>query len=112
MISPDELLGFLHHKGIRFYSGVPDSLLKELCLAIDGTKEDIHHQLACNEGAAVGMAIGYHLATNSVPAVYLQNSGLGNIVNPVCSLATTDVYSIPALFIIGWRNKTKRHSTA
>lgn len=111
MISPDEFLGFLHHKGIKFYSGVPDSLLKELCLAIDGTKEDIHHQLACNEGAAAGMAIGYHLATDSVPVVYLQNSGLGNIVNPVCSLATTDVYSIPALFIIGWRGETKPDGT-
>ncbi|MFP1833521.1 phosphonopyruvate decarboxylase [Lonsdalea quercina] len=111
MINPDDFLGFLHHKGIRFYSGVPDSLLKEFCLAIDGTKEDIRHQLACNEGTAAGMAIGYHLATNSIPVVYLQNSGLGNIVNPICSLAATDVYSIPMLFIIGWRGETKPDGT-
>lgn len=111
MISPDEFLGCLHHKGIKFYSGVPDSLLKELCLAIDGKKGDIRHQLACNEGAAAGMAIGYHLATNTIPAVYLQNSGLGNIVNPVCSLASSDVYGIPALFIIGWRGEIKQDGT-
>ncbi|RAT75737.1 phosphonopyruvate decarboxylase, partial [Lonsdalea populi] len=111
MICPEEFLVFLHHKGIQFYSGVPDSLLKELCLAIDGKKGDIRHQLACNEGAAAGMAIGYHLATNAIPVVYLQNSGLGNIVNPVCSLATTDVYSIPMLFIIGWRGETKTDGT-
>lgn len=111
MISPDDFLVFLHQKGIRFYSGVPDSLLKEFCLAIDGSKEDIRHQLACNEGAAAGMAIGYQLATGLVPVVYLQNSGLGNIVNPICSLATTYVYSIPMLFIIGWRGETKADGT-
>ncbi|WP_232100172.1 phosphonopyruvate decarboxylase [Lonsdalea populi] len=96
--------------GIRFFSGVPDSLLKELCLAVNGNKEYIH-QLASNEGTAVGMAIGYHLATNSIPAVYLQNSGLGNIVNPICSLASKDVFGIPLLLIIGWRGEIKDDGT-
>ncbi|MGP3590072.1 phosphonopyruvate decarboxylase [Vagococcus sp. WN89Y] len=105
MIDPDDFLDFLTRQGVVFFSGVPDSLLKELCQAILVNPQVAGHQTACNEGAAVGIAMGYHLATNTLPAIYLQNSGLGNVVNPVCSLAANVVYGIPLLLIVGWRGE-------
>lgn len=105
MIDPDSFLDFLTRQGVGFFSGVPDSLLKELCQAILYNPRISGHQTACNESAAVAIAMGYHLATNTLPAVYLQNSGLGNIVNPVCSLAANAVYGIPLLLIVGWRGE-------
>lgn len=104
MINPDDFINALVARGLTFFSGVPDSLLKELCLTLNAHHE-LSHFTACNEGAATGMAIGHHLATGRIPVVYMQNSGLGNIVNPVCSLASADVYGIPLLFIIGWRGE-------
>ncbi|KAA8999014.1 phosphonopyruvate decarboxylase [Affinibrenneria salicis] len=104
MISPDKLIDLLGSHGVGFYTGVPDSLLKEFCRAISAA-DNLTHQIACNEGAAMGMAIGHYLATGNIPAIYLQNSGLGNLVNPYCSLADTHVYAIPALLIIGWRGE-------
>ncbi|BBG30395.1 phosphonopyruvate decarboxylase [Zymobacter palmae] len=113
MINPDDFINALVARGLTFFSGVPDSLLKELCLTL-GARHELSHFTASNEGAATGMAIGHHLATGQIPVVYLQNSGLGNVVNPVCSLASSDVYGIPMLFIIGWRGEmlpegTQRH---
>jgi len=105
MIDPDEFLNFLTSQGVLFFSGVPDSLLKELCQAILVNPQVAGHQTACNESAAVGIAMGYHLATTTLPAIYLQNSGLGNVVNPVCSLAANAVYGIPLLLIVGWRGE-------
>lgn len=105
MIASTDLIELLSDYGVDFYTGVPDSLLKEFCRAITDTGENITHITACNEGAAMGMAIGHHLATGHIPAVYLQNSGLGNLINPYCSLADTHVYAIPALLIIGWRGE-------
>ena len=90
-----------------FYSGVPDSLLKELCngliskYGIDGK----HHIIAANEGNSVALAAGYHLATNKIPVVYMQNSGEGNMINPVASLCNDKVYAIPMIFVIGWRGE-------
>lgn len=93
--------------GSDFFTGVPDSQLKALCdylmdtYGIDGR----HHIIAANEGNAVGIAAGYHLATGKVPVVYMQNSGEGNVINPVASLLSKDVYGIPCIFIIGWRGE-------
>lgn len=67
------------------------------------------HIVAANEGSSIGLAIGYHLATNKIPIVYLQNSGLGNIVNPITSLASSKVYKIPMILIIGWRGEVLRN---
>lgn len=90
----------------EFFTGVPDSLLKPLCnylMANYGVSDK--HIIAANEGNAVGLAAGYHLATGKVPVVYLQNSGLGNIINPVASLMNDKVYGIPCVFIVGWRGE-------
>jgi phosphonopyruvate decarboxylase len=104
MIQPQEFLHELTAAGIQFYAGVPDSLLKGLLSAIARQFPEKHFVTA-NEGAAIGLATGYHLATGQIPAVYLQNSGLGNIINPLTSLTDKDMYSIPMLLIIGWRGE-------
>jgi len=90
----------------EFYAGVPDSQLKALCNYLLQTYGISHqHVIAANEGNAVGLAAGYHLATGKVPVVYMQNSGEGNIINPVASLMNDKVYAIPCIFIIGWRGE-------
>ena len=97
--------------GSDFYCGVPDSQLKPLCdylmLAYGISPE--HHIIAANEGNCAAIAAGYHLATGKIPVVYLQNSGEGNIVNPVASLLSDKVYSVPEIFIIGWRGEPGVH---
>lgn len=94
-----------------FFTGVPDSQLKPLCDFLYDTyaADPFHHIIAANEGNAVALAAGYHLATGKTPVVYLQNSGLGNIVNPVASLLNGKVYGIPCLFIVGWRGEPGVH---
>ena len=93
-----------------FFTGVPDSLLKPLCsYVMDHFGIGPKHVIAANEGNAVGLAAGYHLATGRVPVVYLQNSGLGNIINPVASLMNGRVYGIPCVFIVGWRGEPGVH---
>lgn len=97
-------------KRFDFFVGVPDSQLKPLCnylMETYGIGE--HHLIAANEGNAAGLAAGYHLATGRVPVVYMQNSGEGNIVNPLLSLMNDKVYGIPCLFIIGWRGEPGVH---
>ena len=97
-------------KDFEFFTGVPDSLLNPLCSYLyDRFGISEHHIVAANEGNAVGLAAGYHLATGKVPVVYLQNSGEGNIINPVASLMNDQVYGIPCLFIIGWRGEPGVH---
>jgi len=99
--------GFVNLLGSDFYTGVPDSQLKALCnylLDQYGTNP-AHHIIAANEGNAVAIGAGYHLATGKTPVVYLQNSGEGNIVNPVASLLDERIYDIPAIFVIGWRGE-------
>ena len=100
-------LNILNNFGIDFFSGVPDSLLNPICDELYNRygRDSDRHLIAHNEGGAVGYAAGYHLATGKVPCVYLQNSGIGNIVNPVCSLTSPYVYGIPVLYIIGWRGQ-------
>ena len=97
--------------GADFYTGVPDSQLKALCnylIARYGIDPN-HHVIAANEGNCTALAAGYHLATGRVPVVYMQNSGEGNIINPVASLLNDKVYAIPMIFIIGWRGEPGVH---
>lgn len=97
--------------GADFYSGVPDSQLKALCDYLINTYgiDRNHHVIAANEGNCAALAAGYHLATGKVPVVYMQNSGEGNIVNPVASLLNDKVYAIPMVFIVGWRGEPGIH---
>lgn len=97
--------------GADFYTGVPDSQLKALCNYLMNTYgiDKNHHVIAANEGNCTALAAGYHLATGKVPVVYMQNSGEGNIINPVASLLNDAVYAIPVLFIIGWRGEPGVH---
>lgn len=98
---------FLNAIGAGFYTGVPDSQLKALCdylMDMYGIDER-HHIIGANEGNCTALAAGYHLATGRIPVVYLQNSGEGNIINPVASLLSDEVYAIPMVFIIGWRGE-------
>ena len=98
-------------KEFDFFAGVPDSLLSSVCSYLINTYgvDTKHHVIAANEGNAVGLAAGYHLATGKVPVVYLQNSGQGNIINPVASLLNDKVYGIPCLFLVGWRGEPGVH---
>lgn len=98
---------FLNILGEDFFVGVPDSQLKPLCNYLNNTYgiDKKHHIIAANEGNCVAIATGYHLATGKTPVVYMQNSGEGNIVNPVASLLNSKVYNIPMIFIIGWRGE-------
>lgn len=105
MIDPQAYLKILMAEDISFFSGVPDSLLKDFCACVTDTLASTDHIIAANEGAAVGLAIGHHLGAGKVPLVYLQNSGLGNVVNPLLSLASPEVYGIPMLIMIGWRGE-------
>lgn len=103
MISPEYLFNLLKQHQLTFYAGVPDSLLKEFCAYVTDNASPENHIIAANEGNAVALAAGYHLATGKAGVVYLQNSGLGNCVNPLTSLTDKEIYSIPLLLLIGWR---------
>lgn len=93
--------------GSDFYTGVPDSQLKALCNYLMNRYgiDPGHHIIAANEGNCTALAAGYHLATGKIPVVYMQNSGEGNIINPVASLLNDRVYGIPVIFIVGWRGE-------
>ena len=97
--------------GADFYTGVPDSQLKALCNYLMDTYgiDQKHHIIAANEGNCTALAAGYHLATGKIPVVYMQNSGEGNIINPVASLLNDKVYAIPMIFIVGWRGEPGVH---
>ena len=109
MISPKFFYDTLASSGIDFYAGVPDSLLKNLCAYITDHADAAHNIIAANEGGAMGLAAGHYLATSQIPVVYMQNSGEGNIINPLASLTDPDVYNIPVLLVIGWRGKPGVH---
>lgn len=109
MISPKFFIERLQQAGIEFFAGVPDSLLKNMCAYITDHFDDKHNIIAANEGGAVALSAGYHLATGKVGCVYMQNSGEGNAVNPLASLTDRDVYHIPLLLIIGWRGRPGVH---
>ena len=102
---------FVNIIGADFYTGVPDSQLKALCNYLINTygTDPKHHIIAANEGNCAALAAGYHLATGKVPVVYMQNSGEGNIINPVASLLNDKVYAIPVIFVIGWRGEPGVH---
>lgn len=105
MVSVEKFYNCLKSNGVSMYTGVPDSLLKDLCAYITDHADSRHNIIAANEGAAIGIAVGYHLATGEIPVVYMQNSGIGNAINPLLSLADKKVYSIPLILIIGWRGE-------
>ena len=102
---------FVNMLNVDFYTGVPDSLLKPLCnYLMDAYGIDSkHHMIAANEGNCTAIAAGYHLATGKVPAVYMQNSGEGTVINPLASLLNDKVYAIPMIFIVGWRGEPGVH---
>jgi phosphonopyruvate decarboxylase len=91
--------------GVSFFTGVPDSLLKSFCAYLTDHAGEDRHIIAANEGGAVGLAAGFYLASGKIPLVYMQNSGIGNAVNPLLSLADSDVYRIPLILLIGWRGE-------
>jgi phosphonopyruvate decarboxylase len=97
------------NSGVDMFTGVPDSLLKNFCAYVTDTADSKHHIIAANEGNAVGIAAGHYLATGRPALVYMQNSGLGNTVNPLLSLADEKVYSIPMVLMIGWRGEPGVH---
>ncbi len=109
MISPAFFIETLKSNGIDFFAGVPDSLLKNICAYITDHVDSDHNIITANEGAAVGLAAGYHLATGKAGVVYMQNSGQGNIINPLASLTDKEVYNIPLLLLIGWRGRPGVH---
>lgn len=101
----DKLLQALEQRGIHTIIGVPDSTLKQFCDGLQNYKGNINHYVPVNEGAAVGLAVGSYLADGKPACIYMQNSGIGNAVNPIASLANRDVYGIPMLFLVGWRGE-------
>ena len=102
MVSVKEILKILKKCKINFFTGVPDSVLKNLTNNFSQLKNS-QNVIATNEGSAVSLGIGYYLSTKKIPCVYMQNSGLGNAINPLISIAHKKVYSIPLLLMIGWR---------
>lgn len=104
-LNPAHFFRLLKSHGTTFFTGVPDSLLKDFCAYITDNVPREDHLIAVNEGTSMALAAGHHLATGRVPCVYLQNSGLGNTVNPLLSLCSPKVYSIPVLLIVGWRGE-------
>lgn len=105
-MTPEKFLDILTDLGSDFYTGVPDSLLNPFINAVVSKYGlENRHIIAPNEGAAAGLAAGHYLATGRPAVVYMQNSGLGNALNPICSLLHKDVFAIPVIFIIGWRGE-------
>ena len=100
-----ELFEELNAYGINFFCGVPDSLLKDFCAYITDNTSAKNHIITANEGNAIGLACGHYLATQKPALVYMQNSGVGNTINPLLSLADEEVYNIPILLLVGWRGE-------
>ncbi|MCH5165431.1 MAG: phosphonopyruvate decarboxylase [Clostridiales bacterium] len=109
MIDTLAFYNYLADNSIDFFAGVPDSLLADFCACIKANCRKSKNIITANEGNAVAMAAGYHISTGKIGCVYMQNSGEGNAVNPLLSLADEDVYSIPMLLIIGWRGQPGKH---
>ncbi len=102
MLLIEDFMMVLKRNKISFFAGVPDSVLKTFSSVLNNYKND-RHQIAVNEGSAVSLGIGYYLARKKIACVYMQNSGLGNAINPIISIAHKKVYSIPMILVIGWR---------
>ncbi|KAA6332252.1 Pyruvate dehydrogenase [termite gut metagenome] len=105
MLSPKYFIKTLKKNNIEFFTGVPDSLLKNICAYISDHFVTQNNIIAANEGAAIGLAAGYYMATGKIPVVYMQNSGLGNTINPLLSLTDKEVYNIPLILLVGWRGE-------
>ncbi len=105
MIKPKNFYDSLTLNKVDFYTGIPDSLLKDFCSYISDNTPSHKHVITANEGGSVALAMGYYLATKKIPLVYMQNSGFGNTINPLLSLADSKVYGIPMLLVIGWRGE-------
>lgn len=105
MLKPEYIFSLIQQQGIQFFTGVPDSLLKDFCAYITDHTEASDHVIAANEGSAIALASGHFVATGQPALVYMQNSGIGNAINPLLSLADPEVYSIPMLLLIGWRGE-------
>jgi len=106
MIKVNTLINLLKKNNSDFFSGVPDSVLKEFSISLKNKNKN-NHIIATNEGSAVSLGIGHYLSTNKVPCIYMQNSGLANALNPLISIAHKKVYSIPLILIIGWRGSPR-----
>ncbi len=109
MIRPSVFYDLLVKNGTDFFAGVPDSLLKNFCAYITDNAPEEKHIISANEGSATALAAGYHFATGKIPLIYMQNSGEGNMINPLLSLVDPDVYSVPMLIVIGWRGEPGVH---
>lgn len=109
MIECEQFFLGLKQVGIDFFTGVPDSLLKHFCFYIDKVCDARAHVIAVNEGSAVALAAGHYVSTGQIPMVYMQNSGLGNAINPLVSLCDAGVYAVPMLLCIGWRGEPGTH---
>jgi phosphonopyruvate decarboxylase len=105
VVSPAAAVAAFERAGVVFWTGVPDSLLKDFCLCVEEQARTGSHVIAANEGGAVAIAGGYHLATRRVAGIYLQNSGLGNTINPVVSFADPVVSGLPMVLLVGWRGE-------
>ena len=109
MIHPSLFYQCLHDEGVDFFAGVPDSLLKHFCTFIRQNVPETGNIITQNEGGAIALAAGHYLSTGHLPLVYMQNSGIGNAVNPLLSLADPEVYSLPLLLLIGYRGEPGVH---
>lgn len=104
-LNAKDFINVLQNNGITFFAGVPDSLLKSFCSCVEDLIPYSQHVTCANEGGAIGLAVGAYLATGAIPLVYMQNSGLGNTINPLLSINDPEIYSIPVLLLIGWRGR-------
>lgn len=102
MVSVKKFIYTLRKNKIKFFTGVPDSVLKNFCFYVEKYLKK-KHVLATNEGSAVSIGIGHYLSTKEIPCIYMQNSGLSNAINPLISIASKNVYAIPLFLLIGWR---------
>ena len=106
MIKVESLIGLLKENNSNFFTGVPDSVLKELSSLLQSENKK-NHIIATNEGSAISLGIGHYLSTKELPTIYMQNSGLSNALNPLISIAHEKVYSIPLILVIGWRGSPR-----
>ena len=104
-LNPSKLYDAFIREGIDFFTGVPDSTLKYFCFYLDDHSKSSNHIITANEGNSIALAAGYHISTGKVPLVYMQNSGLGNAINPLTSLVGNDLFAIPMIVLVGWRGE-------
>lgn len=109
MINIGNFVSCLEENGVSFFTGVPDSLLNGFCKYLERNLSPDKHVIAANEGNAIATACGYYFSTGKIPLVYMQNSGIGNALNPLVSLADKNVYSVPMVLLIGWRGEPDRN---